>query len=262
MRRQGIYRHDRIVLESRKSLRPLDISASERNVACSECDKPGASLGHRREGRSGAPHPLPRIPHWGKRRVVRGARLGSLTTFWLRWACSGAFPGCSPRPPLPRAVRERERGEFDHGPVGAAFVQVKPRAGRDSGPSRGFPPVPAAGSPVLDCTGATWRSGFARYEQWVADPSVAAMRGVRASMPGPLHRDNIARFGRCGVRRGFVRDRSRPIGVQNPVYFGWWRVAERCTVADRALVCPTRSNPGPARCLRAARRAVILEAGP
>jgi hypothetical protein len=47
---------------------------------------------------------------------------------------------CIPRLPSPRPLsRKRERGEFDRAPAGVECVLVKPRAGRDSGPSRGFP---------------------------------------------------------------------------------------------------------------------------
>ena len=54
--------------------------------------------------------------------------------------CVSMWDGDCRGGPLPRPLsRKRERGEFDRASADSACVQVKPRAGRDSGPSRGFP---------------------------------------------------------------------------------------------------------------------------
>ena len=73
---------------------------------------------------------------------------------------ASAAPSPRPSPPL-----RRGKGEFDRASAGGVHMQVKPRAGRDSGPSRGFPLVQPRVYPLLDpahggipcAPGSVWR---------------------------------------------------------------------------------------------------------
>ena len=161
------------------------------------------------------------------------------------WGAFRLVSVITPGSPLSPALSPASggKGDLNRASAGMERVQVKPRAGRDSGPSRGFPLFQRRVHPLLE---AVHSEACVRFDRCVADPSVAAILGVRAGSVGPLHRDDRSgsatvvcvqvkpRTGRAsGLGRGFPLFQRRVHPLLGAVH------SEACVRFDRCVADPS-----------------------